>query len=206
MVIEKNTIGEAWLNAVKEVLSGGSKIKYRNTELLEIINLQIIINNPSEQDSIIDKHGDKKMLEYMEKNFQGDEDNQRGYTYKQRIFNFREINQLNYSLKNLQKRENSMDAIFSTLMPEKDDKHVPCLTLLQYLVRDNILIVFSHFKSIDIGKKAYGDFLEITKLFSKIKNQLKLENVKIIANIASAHIYKEDIGNLKNLLKEIKKR
>lgn len=202
MVIEKNTIGEIWLEAVKEVLSNGNKIKYRDTELLEIINLQLIINNPTEHDSLVEKYGDKEMLEYMEKNFQTNEDGGRGYTYKQRIFDVRGVDQLEYSFKNLQKRENSMDAIFSTLIPEDDEKHVPCLSLVQYLVRDNTLIVFTYFKSQDIGKKSYGDYLEIVKLFTKIKDRLKVEKIKIIANIASAHIYKEDINNLQNILND----
>lgn len=199
MVIEKNSIGEVWLEAVKKVLNEGQIIKYRTTELLEIINLQLIINEPSIDDPIIAKYGNKEILEYMRKNFQTNEDIGFGYTYKQRIFNYKGVDQIKHSLQNFHKRENSMDAIFSTLLPEKDTEHVPCMALLQYLVRDNALIIFTTFKSQDIGKKSYADYIEIMKLFSEIKNKLKAKKIKIIANISSAHIYKEDIEELTKL-------
>jgi thymidylate synthase len=201
MIIENNSIGEIWLNAINKVLNEGNRIKYRNTELLEIINLQLIINTPYFEDIIIQKYGKKEILEYMRKNFQTDEDVGFDYTYKQRFLNYDGINQLEYSLKNFQKRENSMDAIFSTLKPKEDTKHIPCLALLQYIVRENTLIIFTTFKSQDIGKKSYADYIEILKLFDNIKQKLNVQDVKIISTISSAHIYQEDIEELKVILK-----
>ena len=199
MIIEKNTIGEVWLEATKYILKNGKKINYRETELLEVLNLQLIINEPNVKDEIVEKYGDKDVLEYMQKNFKTDENVGFGYTYKQRFFDYQGTNQIENSLANLEKRENSMDAIFSTLIPKEDVKHVPCLAMLQYIVRDKTLIITATFKSQDIGKKSYADYIEITKLFEPVKEKLELLKMKIIANITSAHIYKEDIEKLKKL-------
>ncbi|MFA7244667.1 MAG: thymidylate synthase [Candidatus Magasanikbacteria bacterium] len=199
MIIEKNTIGEVWLEAVKYILKNGKEINYRETELLEVLNLQLIINEPNINDEIVEKHGDKDILEYMKKNFETDENVGFGYTYRQRFFDYHGLNQIENSLANLEKRENSMDAIFSTLIPKEDVTHVPCLAMLQYIVRDEILIITATFKSQDIGKKSYADYIEITKLFEPIKEKLGLQKMKIIANITSAHIYKDDIEKLKKL-------
>ena len=65
MIIEKNTIGEVWLEATKYILKNGKKINYRETELLEVLNLQLIINEPNANDEIVEKYGDKDVLEYM---------------------------------------------------------------------------------------------------------------------------------------------
>ncbi|MDD2656709.1 MAG: thymidylate synthase [Patescibacteria group bacterium] len=199
MIIEKNTIGEVWLEAVEYVLKNGKEINYRETELLEVLNLQLIINKPNVNDEIVEKHGDKDILEYMKKNFETDENVGFGYTYRQRFFDYQGLNQIENSLANLEKRENSMDAIFSTLMPKEDATHVPCLAMLQYIVRDETLIITVTFKSQDIGKKSYADYIEITKLFEPIKEKLDLQKMKIITNITSAHIYKDDIEKLKKL-------
>ena len=200
MIIEKNTIGEVWLEATKYILKNGKKINYRETELLEVLNLQLIINEPNANDEIVEKYGDKDVLEYMRKNFETDENVGFGYTYKQRFFDYQGFNQIENSLANLEKRENSMDAIFSTLIPKEDVTHVPCLAMLQYIVRDETLIIIATFKSQDIGKKSYADYIEITKLFEPIKEKLGLQKMKIIANITSAHIYKDDIEKIKNII------
>ncbi|OGH89132.1 MAG: hypothetical protein A2507_01775, partial [Candidatus Magasanikbacteria bacterium RIFOXYD12_FULL_33_17] len=188
MIIEKNTIGEVWLEAVKYILKNGKEINYRETKLLEVLNLQLIINEPNVNDKIIEKHGDKDILEYMKKNFETDKNVGFGYTYKQRFFDYQGFNQIENSLANLEKRENSMDAIFSTLIPKEDVTHVPCLAMLQYIVRDETLIITATFKNQDIGKKSYADYIEITKLFEPIKEKLDLQKMKIITNITSAHI------------------
>ena len=72
--------------------------------------------------------------------------------------------------------------------------------MLQYIVRDETLIIIATFKSQDIGKKSYADYIEITKLFEPIKEKLGLQKMKIIANITSAHIYKDDIKKIKNII------
>lgn len=88
------------------------------------------------------------------------------YTYHERLFDYpangRRINQIYRIISKLQTYSETRRAVAITWEPDRDtnEVNVPCLQLLQYLIRDDRLDCFSLFRSNDIlsafGPNAYG--------------------------------------------------
>ena len=67
--IKENSVGKAWQEAMKTIIEKGTITFDDNKKLHEILGLHIKIAKPSESDTIIEKKGDKDMIEWMKKTF-----------------------------------------------------------------------------------------------------------------------------------------
>ena len=86
-IIEKDSIGEAWLAAARYVLDVGTVVDFGDVAAREVLNLEIVVKNPCRDDPIVKKHGDRKMIDFMMGNFFGEESIEEwGYSYRERIF------------------------------------------------------------------------------------------------------------------------
>jgi len=197
-IIEKDSIGEAWLAAARYVLETGSPVEFGDVAAREVLNLEIVVKNPHRDDPIIEKHGNPEMIDFMMGNFFGEESIEEwSYSYRQRIFARFGLDHL---FAKLREKRTSTWSISTLLRPEEDEKHVPCLTQIQVLIREERLYLICYFRAQDIGRKLYADLMALTELGNLIGREVKTAGLEIILHIASAHIYQADISSLENIV------
>ena len=203
--IKAYSIGEAWLLALKSVVTNGVEIRDDKGPIRELIPLFIEIIHPSITDKIIDAFGDKNSLKFLSNNF-GDSTPIKawGYSYAQRLYFFNNINQIDDVINKLNENPYSKSAAISLLNNTEDKKHKPCLIALDFKIRNDILIINATFRSQDIGKKMYGDALEILKLGKNIILKVPANEIIIILSISSAHIYLIDLDMVHSILDDAK--
>lgn len=201
-VISKYTIGEAWIAALKLIISEGVKTSEDKGVILEVLPLIIEIISPPPFDDIIARYGDMRHLEFLAQNFQNLKSVPLwGYSYAQRLYNTRNTNPIAGVITALNKNPASKSAAITLLDPAHDQAHVPCLALLDFKIRNSALIINAVFRSQDIGKKMYGDALELLKLGTMMVRQLPAETIILISYISSAHIYNDDLPYVLEVVK-----
>lgn len=203
--IKAYSIGEAWLLALKAVMIDGIEIQDDKGPILEIVPLFIEIIHPSLSDTIIEAYSDKAFLEFLSKNFSDLSPIEGwGYSYAQRLYSYNNIDQIQEVVNTLNKNPFSKSATISLLLYDEDKKHTPCLTTLDFKIRDDTLIITASFRSQDIGKKMYGDALELTKIGNKMIQSIPAKEIVLILAISSAHIYVDDIAMVQSIINTAK--
>lgn len=195
--IKAYSIGEAWRLALKSLLANGIEMQDDKGAIIEIVPFFIEMIHPTLTDKIINSFGDEKYLNFLDKNFNdltGIEE--WGYSYAQRLYSYNNTNQINEIIEKLNKKPFSKSASISLLLNEQDTKHKPCLTTLDFKIRDSNLIINAFFRSQDIGNKMYGDALELLKLGKEMSHKLSVNEIILIHTICSAHIYSIDLEKI----------
>jgi thymidylate synthase len=203
--IKAYSIGEAWILSLKTILVNGIEIPDDNGSIIEAVPFFIEMVDPPLTDNIIREYGDKKYLSFLNSNFNDMSGLEGwGYSYAQRLYSFNNVNQINGITEKLKKNPFSKSATISLLLNEQDTKHKPCLTTLDFKIRNSALIINAFFRSQDIGNKMYGDALELLKLGKKINYSLGLTKITLIHIIGSAHIYSIDCTRVRSLVIEVR--
>ena len=116
------------------------------------------------------------------------------YTYSERLQNYQGRNQLTDIVNRLKQDKGSNRAVAVTFNPfidnERDD--IPCLQLIQALVRDGKLILSVYFRSNDLYGAFPSNMMFLTYLGMKIANELDVKFDYIDYHCSSLHIYETD--------------
>jgi thymidylate synthase len=201
-IIAKNT-GQAWLESCRIILEEGKIMKDEDENLREVTHMFVEIKNPEENDKIIDKYGDKRAIEWMlsnffeQKNISELNDSQ---SYGIRLFNYEGKNQIQWVIDKLKEKPESKSATITTLMPNRDKGYIPCVSLLDFKIRDRKLILTVFCRSIDFGAKAYANMIALVKIQDMVSKQLDVKRGQMILHIVSAHIYEKDFDSIKSVL------
>lgn len=204
--IKAYSIGEAWLLALKAVMAEGIEIQDDKGPILETVPLFIEIIHPLLPDKIIDTYGDKIFLDFLSKNFEHlSPIKEWGYSYAQRLYSFNNTDQIQEVINKLNKNPFSKSATISLLLNDEDKNHKPCLTTLDFKIRNEALIINASFRSQDMGKKMYGDALELLKIGNKMIQRIPAKQIVLILAISSAHIYLNDIEKVRSIINTLTK-
>lgn len=201
-IIKGSNPCEAWLNAVKLILEEGSPIEDEGIILKELLNLLIVVEDPRvevpEIKSLVEQ---KYFQEVLDATLRSVPFANCGYSYGERIFNFKGVNQLDWVIRKLKKDPNAKSATIGILMPERDTKaKVPCMNLLDFKMRNGYLITTVVFRSHDYGRKALPNFCAVGKLMEKVAADVGVKVGKLTCLSISAHIYPEEAEKLKKFL------
>lgn len=200
-LIKSKTSGEIWKKSINAVYTNGKIIKDEGEDLKELLNVILEVDNPDQSDKIIKKFGDQKMIDWMHNNFLETRPiNDWGYSYGQRLFDYNGLDQINIVTNKLSKNPDSKSATISLMDPSKDASHVPCITVLDFKLRNGVLYTSSFFRSQDAGKKLYADIISINEISEKIANALKVKIGKLTIFVASLHLYIKDYNKFKKLI------
>ena len=116
------------------------------------------------------------------------------YTYSERLQNYQGRNQLNDIVNRLKQDMGGNRAVAVTFNPfidnERDD--IPCLQLIQAIVRDDKLILSVYFRSNDLYGAFPSNMMFLTYLGMKIANELDVKFDYIDYHCSSLHIYETD--------------
>lgn len=184
---------QAYVQLIEKILK--SKKRLEIEDIIELRNVRVQFNFNNIENIFCNKRIYEDYLE-MKKVFNTQEPNKFGHNYSNVIIgpkgnNIEPINQIIDLLKT---NINSKNAVLTFLPYDK----IPCLNIIQFLVRNGKLETTYYSRSQDIYKKFPLDALCIKDYTEKISSALDIKINKIVANITSAHIYKQD----ENLAKE----
>ncbi len=193
-VIEAATLGECWLAVSKLVLDTGATSLYDGQPVKEICRLTLSSSSVDTADPIIERFGDPAWLTWMHSNFfdfadvpeLGD-----AASYATRLFDYARTgrDQIQWVVDRLTADPNSKSASITTFMPLTDTSYIPCVSLLDFWLRDGAvdLVVYAH--SLDFGKKAYGNLVELALLQQRVATALGRPTGMLTIHVKSAHIY-----------------
>lgn len=230
-VIERDTIGEAHEEIIKNILMDGSEVMTKHGITLEYPGpISVLINHPFQEPikskgynfplegmklyaeqlqtvshSAFDYNCGNRWFDYpmlidvsdnvdncMEVNGDG---NQRGFNQIDRLV-----------IGELKKDPSSRRAVITSLVPHMDvhKKHIPCISFLQFLIRDNKLNLTVYIRSNDMLSAWGSDAYALSQLQKYVAKMLNIESSYLEIISVSAHIYhKRDADELMKFRREI---
>jgi len=191
--ISVDTIGEGWINSIKTVIQNGKEHFDEDIKIKEILGLNIEIKNPDIEDEIITKYGDENVISKMLKKFsKGIVMDDRPFTYGECIYNKNGVDQFEWLVNRLISKKETKSASIGLLTEGKNGANLPCLTTIDFKIRDNKLILQFFFRSQNIFGRQYANLLALVKLQNDIAKRCAVEVGSFKGYIASAHVYEYD--------------
>jgi thymidylate synthase len=96
-------------------------------------------------------------------------------------------------------------ATITTFVPLEDTTYIPCVSMLDFWLPGGAveLVVYAH--SLDFGKKAYGNLVELARLQRHVAGELGAPVGRLIVHAKSAHVYEEEWAPMARLAGEGRK-
>lgn len=202
--IEVETLGEAWINSMKLIMSSGEMINDEDILLKEKRNLYITINDISEEDKIIKKYANKERIELMKKKYftcglVGDYK----IDYGSYIFNNKGVNQFDWLCEKLKNKPETKSATISLHIA--GENKLTCLSLLDFKLRNNKLFMTAVYRSQNVFSSQPGNIIALRDLQKALADNIKVDIGNFELVVMSAHIYQYDFENVEKLLNEYDK-
>ncbi len=210
-VIVADTIGRAWLSVADHILTDGAPSTYDGLPMVELAHITLDVTTPNSDDSIIAEYGDPERLAWMRANFRdyarvaalGDAD-----SYATRLYDYAHSgrDQVAWVIERLRRDPLSRSATITTFQPLTDTSYIPCVSLLDFWLRDDALelVVYAH--SIDFGAKGYGNLVELAALQQYVATELQAPVGRLLMIVKSAHVYETEIADMRDTLAETVER
>jgi thymidylate synthase len=208
IALTTETIGEAWLGVAQRILSDGRSSRYDDLPILELDRVTLTVHRPAPVDEIVDELGDPARLAWMHANFTdhrlvrelGD-----ARSYASRLFDYGGVgrNQVDWVVERLAADPTTRSATITTFEPLLDTTYIPCVSLLDFWIRDGALdqVVYAH--SIDFGAKGYGNLVELAWLQEHVAGRLGLDVGRLDFIVKSAHIYETEFDYMNTVLARV---
>jgi thymidylate synthase len=206
--VRTETIGGAWLAIAERILDSGAPSTYDGLPILELERATITVAAPRSDDAIIREFADPERLAWMHANFTdhalvrelGD-----ARSYASRLFNYSDVgrNQVDWLVGRLTDDPLTRSATITTFEPLLDISYIPCVSLLDFWIRDGQLdqLVYAH--SIDFGAKGYGNLVELAWLQEHIAARLGISAGRLDFIVKSAHVYETEFETMKTVLARV---
>jgi len=226
-LVEARTLGKAWLEVARRILDSGDDATWGGAPTREVPHLTVVVEEPDPADALISELGDPEWLRWMHANFfearpvaeLGGAD-----SYATRLFDYEHSgrDQLAWVVGRLRADPECRDATITTFQPHTDTTYVPCVSLLDFWLRDGSveLVVYAH--GLDFGKKAYGNLVELAALQSHVARELdsspkagsggkaadarperprpaKPAAGRIVLHVKTAHVYEPELELMRGL-------
>jgi thymidylate synthase len=204
-IVEADTLGEAWLRVSRAILDGGGAATWGPLPTVELARLTVVVSRPDPGDPLIGELGDPEWLAWMEANF-GDHadvaDLDGARSYAARLYDYDGRDQVAWVVERLRADPAARDAAITTFMPATDATYVPCVSLLDFWIPDGSveLLVYAH--SLDFGKKAYGNLVELARLQHRVAGELGVPPGRLVLHVKSAHVYESERDLMERLTSE----
>jgi thymidylate synthase len=203
-VIEAGTAGEAWLEVSRAVLERGAEAVYDGQRTKELALVTLVVERPGSEDPVVAELGDPGWLAWMHDNFVvagtvpelGQAD-----SYAVRLHDWARTgrDQIAWVVERLRADPESRSATVTTFQPLSDDSYLPCISMLDFWLPDGRLelVVYAH--SLDFGKKAYGNLVELARLQEHVAGELDVPVGRLVIHAKSAHVYEPELASMSEL-------
>jgi thymidylate synthase len=194
-LIENRSVGSAWLEACRRIVEHGVDATYDGAPMRELPHLTLRISQPDPDDATIAELGDPVWLGWMRRNFEEVDDVAElggARSYARRLRDYEGRDQVAWVVERLRSDPATRSATITTLQPLTDTTYVPCVSLLDFWRADDALelVVYAH--SLDFGKKAYGNLVELARLQSEVGMAVGAPVGLLVVHAKSAHVYAAD--------------
>jgi thymidylate synthase len=198
VVLEAPTLGEGWLCASRAILERGAVARYDDQPTRELALLTVAVEQPSSEDPVIAQLGDAAWLAWMHDNFFVQKDVPElgdAKSYAVRLFNYAGAgrDQIAWVVERLRADPEARSATITTFQPLTDTAYVPCVSMLDFWLPGGALelVVYAH--SLDFGKKAYGNLVELARLQEHVAAELGVAVGRLVVHAKSAHVYEPEL-------------
>jgi thymidylate synthase len=195
IVVEACTIGEAWLETARRILADGADGSYDGEPTRELALVTLLVAEPDPADETIARLADPQWLDWMRRNFTEPDDVAElggARSYARRLRDYGGRDQLTWVVGRLADPE-CRSAAITTFEPHTDTTYVPCISLLDFWRVSGALdlVVYAH--SLDFGKKAYGNLVELARLQREIAERVGVPVGTLAIHAKSAHVYEPEL-------------
>jgi thymidylate synthase len=204
VVVEAPSLGEGWLRVSRAILEQGAVASYDGQVTREVALLSLCVARPESADAVIAELGDPEWLEWMHRNFFSTEvvpELGNAESYATRLFDYAGSgrDQIAWVLERLRDDPECRSAAITTFQPLTDTSYIPCVSLLDFWLRrgELELVVYAH--SLDFGKKAYGNLIELTHLAEHVAGRIDAPVGPLVVHAKSAHIYEPEWAAMADL-------
>ena len=196
-VVEAPSVGEGWLDVSRAILDAGELAVYDGQPTREIALLTLVVEHPRTDDAVIAELGDPEWLAWMHENFFVQKDVPElgdAKSYAVRLFNYAGTgrDQIAWVTDRLRADPACRSATITTFQPLTDTAYIPCVSMLDFWLPGGSLelVVYAH--SLDFGKKAYGNLIELTRLQEQVAEELGRPLGRLVIHAKSAHVYEPE--------------
>ncbi|HEY2778357.1 MAG TPA: thymidylate synthase [Gaiellaceae bacterium] len=199
--IETETIGEAWLETARRILREGLDAVYDGEATKELALVAIHVAAPDPADATIARLADPDWLDWMRRNFTEPDDVAElggARSYARRLRDYGGRDQIAWVVERLADPE-CRSAAITTFEPHTDTTYVPCISLLDFwrVGGPLELVVYAH--SLDFGKKAYGNLVELARLQHEVAGAVGCSVGSLVLHAKSAHVYEPELALMAEL-------
>jgi thymidylate synthase len=194
-VVEAPTIGDAWLRVSREILDRGEPAAWGPLPTVELARLTLVVARPDPSDPVIAELGDPEWLGWMAANFSDGADVAElggARSYAARLFDYDGRDQIAWVVERLRSDPGARDAAVTTFMPLADATYVPCVSLLDFWLPEGSLELLVYAHSLDFGKKAYGNLVELARLQHRVAGEVGVSVGRLVVHVKSAHVYESE--------------
>ncbi|MBP3431536.1 MAG: hypothetical protein J6K39_01600 [Clostridia bacterium] len=191
------TLKETWIGLMTKIMKNPT---YKVEDYIENLGENVTFSFKNYDELKSDKRIHADYLE-MEKVFFSTQENIFGHSYGNTILTpYSSVTSpVEAICKILTKNPNTRKAVL-TFVPYGEEK-VPCISAIQFMLRDNNLNIFYTIRSQDVYRKFPCDAMCIASMGMEIAKQIGCELGSLTANLVSAHNYLQDIETAKNYCK-----
>lgn len=194
-VVEADTIGACWLELSRRILDDGADGTYDGLPMRELALVTLVVARPDPEDAVIAEFGDPAWSAWMKANFTepGAVDKLGGAaSYASRLHDYAGRDQVEWVVERLRADPASRSATITTFQPLTDESYIPCVSMLDFWLPEAAaeLVVYAH--SLDFGKKAYGNLVELARLQHHVAAELAAPVGRLVIHVKSAHVYAEE--------------
>jgi thymidylate synthase len=201
-VVEARTLGEGWLAVSRAILDSGADATYDGEVTKELALLTLTVAEPDPGDELIASLADPDWLDWMRRNFTEPDDvpelgNARSYARRLRDYGGRD--QVAWVIERLRADPETRSAAITTFQPHDDTTYIPCVSLLDFWLPNGVLELAVYAHSLDFGKKAYGNLVELARLQHRVAGAVGAAAGRLVLHTKSAHVYApewEQLGRL----------
>ena len=195
-LIEERTLGLGWLEVSRRILASGADASYDGIATKELALVTLAVAEPDPDDELIASLADPDWLGWMERNFTEPDDVAElggARSYGRRLRDYEGRDQVAWVIERLRDDPATRSATITTLQPLSDTSYVPCVSLLDFWRVGGPLELVAYAHSLDFGKKAYGNLVELARLQHEVANALEIPVGRLVIHAKSAHVYEPEL-------------
>jgi hypothetical protein len=209
-LIELNcpSLGEAWFDLVRKTVRTGLALQLgkpargealADAECIELLEVKVVFSADGEPDPFIDTFSDRRMIAAMEEVFFGASPNALGHSYAKLMHGPDGRSDLGDVISLLRTEPVSKRAVVT--FAGTGGGKVPCINIVQFLVRAGVLQTIYFSRGQDVFKKFYADAMCLAKMARRVADALNLPVGTVTGFISSSHVYVADRPAIEDFLK-----
>ncbi|NWF94558.1 MAG: hypothetical protein HXY34_00275 [Candidatus Thorarchaeota archaeon] len=199
LTVEGKTIGECWRQAVLRIIHDGRRTWDGDLQLRELLHVTLAIEHPDENDPMALRPSQLAMREWMRSNFEHVgriKELRDSWSYAWRLHSFQGHDQLRWVVECLTKKPESKSVTITMLQAAGTEDYIPCVSLLDFKLRDGVLILTVTCRSLDFGQKALHNLCSLSHVARSVCEQLSCKTHRLHVLVISAHVYERDVASL----------